>query len=99
MALPSRVNRLELVLSLCARNGRMRGVYAAGGPGRLLHSEDEPSLQLEHSRWIYVSERGDCIRGGADASNELAEGGCRNRGIAIGCHTAAEKIAVIENIE
>jgi len=63
------------------------------------HSEDQPRLQLEHPRRVDVCERRDCITGCADAAHELAERGCRCRGIAIRGDPASEKVPVIEEIE
>ena len=62
-------------------------------------SEYEPRLQLKHTGRIDVGEGRNRVRGCADATCELAESGCRCGSISISCHSASEKVSMIEQIE
>src|SRR6185295_5748381 len=61
--------------------------------------EDEPRLQLKHSRRVDVCERGNRVRCRADSAHELAECGCRCCGVTIGRDPASEEVPVIEKIK
>src|SRR5262245_26409713 len=62
-------------------------------------SKGESYLQLEHPRRVDVCERRNRIRRRAHAPNELAEGGRRCSGVAVGRDPASQEVPVIENIE
>src|SRR2546421_3866852 len=83
---------------LWSRKPKRAGITPAP-TGLLALSEDEPRLQLEHARRVYVCERRDGVRGRADAGHELAERRGRCRAIAVGCDAAAEHVRVIEQVE
>src|SRR4029079_17689227 len=61
-------------------------------------SEDKPRLQLEHARRIHVRESGERGGGGPDG-DELAERGARRLRVAVDGLSAAEIVAVIEEVE
>ena len=62
------------------------------------HSEDEPHLQLEHSRRVNVCERRDRVRSCADG-HELTERRVRCARVAVDRLPASEVVPVIKDIE
>ncbi len=69
-----------------------------GEKENLLHSENEPRLQLKHPRRVDVCERRDRVRGRADR-HELTEGRGRYGCVAEHRLSAPEEVPVIEEIE
>src|ERR1051326_4162805 len=64
----------------------------------IAHSEDEPQLQLERPRLVYVCERGDRVRRRA-CRDELAEGRVGRQHIAVNGLRASEDVRVVEDVE
>src|ERR1044071_3737241 len=62
-------------------------------------SEDEPGLEWEHARRVYIGERGNRVRGRADAADELAERRDRVSAVTVGRDAAAEEVAGVVDIK